>query len=274
MKRVVISVVLAAAMTLSTVIAGPATAATSFVDVKSTTAFQKEITWLASTGVTTGWKTSTGAYEFRPLQNVNRDVMAAFLYRLQGSPQYTAPATSPFKDVPRNHVFYKEICWLNSKGISTGWAVSGGREYRPTQSVNRDTMAAFLYRLAGKPSFTPPSKPLFRDVPTSHVFYKEISWLAASGITTGWPASYGSVYRPTLSVKRDVMAAFLYRYKNTANLRPATPAHTSPGNTKNCSDFTTWRQAQDWFEYYRWLGFGDVADLDGDDDGIACEGLR
>jgi len=51
---------------------------------------------------------------------------------------------------------------------------------------------------------------------------------------------------------------------------PSKPAN--PGNTKNCSDFSTWRQAQDWFEFY-YPHYGDVAQLDADNDLIACESL-
>ena len=46
----------------------------------------------------------------------------------------------------------------------------------------------------------------------------------------------------------------------------------NPGNSKDCDDFPVWRQAQDWFEYYH-PHYGDVANLDGDDDLIACERL-
>lgn len=46
----------------------------------------------------------------------------------------------------------------------------------------------------------------------------------------------------------------------------------NPGNSKNCADFSSWRQAQDWFEKY-YPSYGDVAKLDADHDGIACEDL-
>ncbi len=51
---------------------------------------------------------------------------------------------------------------------------------------------------------------------------------------------------------------------------PAPPGN--PGNTKNCSDFATWAQAQAWFLKYLPY-YGDVAQLDADNDGIACETL-
>lgn len=55
--------------------------------------------------------------------------------------------------------------------------------------------------------------------------------------------------------------------------RAASAAPTpSPGDTKNCPDFATWNQAQIWYETYLPY-YGDIAGLDRDDDGIACEGL-
>mmetsp|Transcript_16799 Transcript_16799/g.25392 ORF Transcript_16799/g.25392 Transcript_16799/m.25392 type:complete len:351 (+) Transcript_16799:72-1124(+) len=46
----------------------------------------------------------------------------------------------------------------------------------------------------------------------------------------------------------------------------------NPGDTKGCSDFSTYEDALRWFEYYRpW--YGDVARLDRDNDGIPCPKL-
>ncbi|MFT3876584.1 MAG: S-layer homology domain-containing protein [Propioniciclava sp.] len=186
----------------------------SFVDVPKGSQFYDEITWLAGKGISTGWVRPDGTREYRPLAPVDRDAMAAFLYRAAGSPAYTPPASSPFVDVPTNYLFYKEIAWLASRGISTGWDIGGGkREYRPWSSVNRDAMAAFLYRAAGSPAYTPPASPPFVDVPKNSAFYKEIAWLASKGISTGWDVGGGKrEYRPVTPVKRDAMAAFLFRY--------------------------------------------------------------
>ena len=48
--------------------------------------------------------------------------------------------------------------------------------------------------------------------------------------------------------------------------------HDNPGNTKNCSDFSTYPEAKAWFDTYLPY-YGDVARLDGDDDGEPCESL-
>lgn len=45
-----------------------------------------------------------------------------------------------------------------------------------------------------------------------------------------------------------------------------------PGDVVDCTDFSTQAEAQAWYDYYEhW--YGDVAVLDGDADGIACENL-
>ncbi len=183
-----------------------------FDDVPLGAQFQNEILWLANEGISTGWE-ANGSRTYQPLTPVNRDAMAAFMYRLSGEPEFTPPAVSPFADLPTDAKFYKEITWLADKGISTGWeAADETRTYRPLQPVNRDAMAAFMYRLAEQPEFTAPATSPFFDVPVGAQFYKEITWLAAQGISTGWTESAGKSFKPLLPVNRDAMAAFMFRF--------------------------------------------------------------
>lgn len=53
-------------------------------------------------------------------------------------------------------------------------------------------------------------------------------------------------------------------------LPPPPPAN--PGDSVNCGDFGTWREAQNWFDRY-YPAYGDIARLDSDGDRIACETL-
>jgi YVTN family beta-propeller protein len=194
-----------------TVIALPP-AASDFTDIGFNSPFATEINWLTTKGITTGWTEPNGTRTFRPLDSVNRDAMAAFMYRMAGSPAFTAPAQSPFTDVATNNQFYKEITWLAGQGISTGWTESdGSKTYRPVQSVNRDAMAAFLYRFAHKPNYTPSTG--FNDVDPGNQFKTEITWLASTGISTGWDEGNGiKTFRPVQPVARNAMAAFMYRF--------------------------------------------------------------
>lgn len=196
-----------------------ATLAQRFSDVPPEMQFFAEMTWLADQGVSTGWDTGNGIREYRPLEPVNRDAMAAFMYRLAGSPEFTAPSTSPFSDVATDNQFYKEITWLSDQGISTGWDTGNGtREFRPVTPINRDAMAAFMYRFAGSSQSQIPAiatfaaaAPVFTDVPADSQFANEISWMSTSGISKGWD---DSTYRPLEPVARDAMAAFMLRFAN------------------------------------------------------------
>ncbi|WP_143711642.1 S8 family serine peptidase [Paenarthrobacter aurescens] len=183
-----------------------------FADLPVGAQFFDEISWLAARGISTGWTEADGSKSFRPVQAVNRDAMAAFMYRLAGSPAFNAPAVSPFADITPSTQFYKEITWLASQGISTGWIeANGSKTFRPVQPVNRDAMAAFMYRFAGKPAFV--DSQVFVDVPPGAQFHAEISWLSGAGISTGWTAADGSkTFQPLVPVNRDAMAAFMYRY--------------------------------------------------------------
>ena len=64
----------------------------------------------------------------------------------------------------------------------------------------------------------------------------------------------------------------------TTSTTTTTPSQTTttipanPGNTKNCSDFSTYAEAKEWFDTY-FPHYGDVAGLDGDGDEEPCESL-
>ncbi len=66
--------------------------------------------------------------------------------------------------------------------------------------------------------------------------------------------------------------------KPVATVTTATPttiasdAPANPGNSKNCGDFSNYAQAKAWYDTY-FPYYGDVARLDGDNDGEPCESL-
>ena len=180
------------------------TRAKHFVDVPDNLIFAHEINTLADLGVIRGWPDRT----FRPQISVWRDAVIAYMYRIAKEPSYTAPRTSPFLDVDRSQPFYKEICWAHSTGLTTGWKVRGGWEFRPYQPILRDAMAAFLFRASGE-SLSGVKFGGFKDVNSSLVFEKEIKWMGSTGISRGWD---DGTYRPFNQTTRAELAAFLYRY--------------------------------------------------------------
>jgi endo-1,4-beta-xylanase len=110
--------------------------------------------------------------------------------------------------VKPSHPFFDEIAWLTDSGIASGFP---DNTFRPGLPISRQAMAAFLYRAAGSPDGDDPSctDAPFPDVPSSHAFCGEITWMVDHGITSG----YGDgTFRPTDTVTRQATVAFLQRF--------------------------------------------------------------
>lgn len=119
-----------------------------FSDVNSSTPHRKAILWLASQGISKGWDNGDGTFSFRPYTNVARADMAAFLYRLAGSPEFDESSVTAFRDVDASTPHREAILWLASSGVSKGWDEGGGAySFRPYLEVARCDMAAFLHRM-------------------------------------------------------------------------------------------------------------------------------
>ncbi|RIJ78644.1 hypothetical protein D1871_01425 [Nakamurella silvestris] len=174
-----------------------------FFDKAPGSSFYNEVQWLAGSGITTG----VDGGGFDPTGLVTRQAMAAFLFRMTHPGVTVTPCTvKPFPDVAVGSPFCGEIAWLRTTGITNGYA---GGLFQPNSAVDRQAMAAFLFRLTHPGTAAPVcgSAP-FADVTTGNQFCGEITWLRSTGITTGYD---GNTFHPAEKVSRQAMAAFLYR---------------------------------------------------------------
>lgn len=204
-----------------------------FIDMRSGQKFYREIDWMRTSGLSTGIKTPSGM-AYMPKSNLSREAMAAFLYRAANVKNYTPPRTSPFVDVHTSHKFYREIAWMRTSGLSTGVKTANGREYQPKVRLSREAMAAFLYRSVKPKSFSPPKSSPFLDLRTNHKFYREITWLAHAGLTTGTCTPRGREFLAGSKLTREAMAAFMYRKVNNVKVslgNCARPNISSPSST-------------------------------------------
>jgi hypothetical protein len=177
----------------------------SFPDVPVAHNFWGQISWMAEYEITGGFPDGT----FGPELPVSRAGMAAFMQRLFEAAGGTIEAFPDpgFPDVPPTHPFYDEIRWMAGTGITGGF--SDGT-FRPGAPVARQGMAAFMQRLFVELDGTVEAfpDPGFSDVPPGHGFVDEIRWMAGTGITGGFP---DGTFRPTATVSRQGMAAFMFR---------------------------------------------------------------
>jgi S-layer homology domain len=190
--------------------------------------------WLTSRNISRGWSDGT----FRPLETVNRDAMAAFLYRFvettriyEGSPEdprlFVDSEVGGFLDVPVGTQFRREIAWAASAGIATGW---GGSQFAPLSPVNRDAMAAFLFRTIA-------------DSQTGNTVYEPTATAAQRG------GRAGAVRMPRRSGQPAVSGASSYRspdrkpgpltmrdVKQSQTKQPRYPVHATSTDLFNCAD--------------------------------------
>jgi subtilisin family serine protease len=125
----------------------------------------------------------------------------------------TSTTISPcFPDVPWSHTFSDYICNLKQDKVIGGYPDG---YYRPENNVDRGQMAKFIKNGFNVPEDTTCGD--FKDVPSSHPFYKEITSLKCAKIINGFP---DGTYRPNLNVNRGQMAKFIFnaaKMKNNLN---------------------------------------------------------
>ena len=190
----------------------PVTIAPLWADVAIDHFFNTELEWMRIASLSNGY-IENGYRSYHPGEDVSRQAMAAFLFRLAGSPDFTMPVAPTFADVSFAHPFSEAIEWMYSREITNGNPGPGNTLlYLPEDSVTRQAMAAFIYRFAGEPAFEAPMVPSFTDVPSSGLFHLEIEWLKSEGITTGYDDGGTFSYHPLENVTRQSMAVFLYRH--------------------------------------------------------------
>lgn len=119
-----------------------------FIDVNQGTPHAEDVLWLAHAGISTGFPDGS----FKPLSNIARCDMAAFLRRLAklggiGDAATWQPSGSDwaFTDVSGSTDHVNDVLWLAHAGISTGFPDG---TFRPYNDIVRCDMAAFLQRLA------------------------------------------------------------------------------------------------------------------------------
>jgi hypothetical protein len=230
---------------------------------------------IAAEGITLGCNPPTND-RYCPTNAVTRGQMAAFLNRAF---EFPASDVDYFTD-DDGTTFENDINAIAKAGITNGCNPPANDHFCPSGEVNRGQMAAFLNRTFRYPEAT---IDYFTDDNTS-IFEADINAIAKAGITLGCNPPDNDKYCPSGIVRRDQMASFLARAMDLTPIVPPPPTTVppptipeppippNPGDSVNCSDFSTWSEAQAWHDLY-FPYYGDIANLDGDADGVACESL-
>ncbi|RSK28641.1 hypothetical protein EJF36_18200 [Bacillus sp. HMF5848] len=172
-----------------------------FLDVPTGDWAEQGIIALRDRGIITGYDNG----EFKPNAKLSRMHAAVMMVRALGLNTKDLPEPG-FTDVPTDHPYYNAIKAVAAAGIMTG---KDDGSFDLTGSLTRGQMAAILYRAY---NLTGEAETDFADIPKDHWFYKEISALKASGITTGYEED--NTYRANNPVTRAQYSMFLYRTLN------------------------------------------------------------
>ena len=111
-----------------------------FSDVPKSHPHYKAILWASQRGITKGFNDGTfGIYRI-----CTRGQIMTFIWRFKGQPAPKSAAKSPFRDVPKNHAYYKAILWGAQNKITNGF--SDGT-FGINKDCTRGQIVTFLYRI-------------------------------------------------------------------------------------------------------------------------------
>ncbi|MGM0841736.1 MAG: S-layer homology domain-containing protein [Bacillota bacterium] len=164
---------------------------------------EKEMRAMVDKGVIKGY--SEGVY--KPGDNVTRGEFATFIARALKLPIVTE---ANFDDVPPSASLAEGINSASAVGIVTGY-LDG--EFKPTENISREQMAAMIYRALLYKGYEDLSMDLtFEDKnDISKNFQQAVSMNVYYKIINGYVKDGESYFEPEEKAKRDQAAAFIYR---------------------------------------------------------------
>lgn len=175
-----------------------------FADVKATDWYSGSTYYTFVNGILLG----TSATAFSPGKNVSRGMAATLLYRMAGSPAFTA--TVSFDDLPADKWITTPALWAATNGILPG---AKNNAYCPDNEVSREEVAMSLYQFARYSGLDCTAKAdlsSFYDADTiSAEALPAMEWAVAEGIFKG---NGNNTLSPLDNVTRGQMATILMNW--------------------------------------------------------------
>jgi hypothetical protein len=120
-----------------------------------------------------------------------------------GTPRDDAAWSNPFTDVPPQSWYFGPVKYVHSKNLMQGVSAN---QFQPQTPVSRAMFVTVLHRYEGEPPVS--AKSAFSDVEEGRWYTSAVVWANANGIVRGYGDSFGT----DDNMKREQMAAILYRY--------------------------------------------------------------
>lgn len=175
-----------------------AQAKTNFTDVPANHWAVAEITYLTDLGIINGYGNNKfGTND--PIKRADAAIIIAGILDLD-----TKEVKKPsFIDVTPNHYAYPAIAAVVKAGI-----FQDGKTFNPNNQLTRGEMAKIIVKAFNLESQLDVT---FKDTPTSHWAYEDISALAANYITTGYA---DSTFKPSQPITRAEFSVLIARAKD------------------------------------------------------------
>lgn len=162
--------------------------------------YYSAVRWMQCADITTGFADGT----YRKGADISRGQSLAFMYRYL-DPEFTAPATSPFRDVAVGSTFYEAITWAAANGVTKGYADNTFQQYK---DVTRSEFASFVFRAVGDEDFQVPAESPFTDLLPGQTHYQAITWMESQGLLKGYQDGSFGVGKP---ITRGEVAVIMER---------------------------------------------------------------
>lgn len=184
----------------------PAEETAWFSDVKGGKYYSVPVLWGSMAGVVAGYDNGS----FGPDDKCTRGQMVAFLWRLNGCPAPKAEKKNyQFCDVLSEDYYADAVQWAYEEGITagTGKNKEGKDIFSPSETVTREQVIAFLWRMDGYPEATATTTP-FKDVSSSGYYYKALLWASENKVVAGTEVDQ---FSPSEACTRAQIVTFMYR---------------------------------------------------------------
>ena len=190
----------------------PGTGANPFTDVSEMDWFYGDVMFVYENGLMPG----TGDTLFSPHDTVTRGMMAAILWRMEGSPE--PEGKNSFADVEAGAQYADAITWTAENGIFEGYGEDGFEGYgedrfEPDEPITREQLAAIFYRYADYKEYdltADEDLDKFKDADEiADTARAAMQWAVGSGLMDEKP---GDMLDPQAAATRAEIAAMLRRF--------------------------------------------------------------
>ena len=204
---------------------------TVFSDVAANAWYVGAVEYVRDNGLMSGTSDTT----FSPNGTMTRAMLAVVLYRMAGSPAVSG--SDSFTDTADGTWYANAVLWASGEGVMSGY---GGGLFGTNDPVNREQIAAILWRYAGSPAAFGVAVPYADEASISAYAVSAAAWARENGLINGID---GNRFAPKSNATRAQVATVLMNYLSGRQPAPAPAPNeetrvlvayfSATGNTEN-----------------------------------------